>query len=177
MNMPFVSNSSFYILTFILLQVRISVSSICYMRHLFPDDCFQTVDYGNSKIHQLQSAEYDEQGNLSVRNGDAFLLTQWLEKGVFAALTNEYLNTLTFSVFMKHPKTGKDLLLENYEFKITYHNKSSPTTLNGVPLVSKEGIKTQASKFIRSLVEFTNTLDDLPAERWITLSLTVNMMQ
>ena len=145
------------------------------MRSLFPDDCYQEIQYGNSRIHQLQSAEIDDNGETVVRNKDAFLLTQWLERGVFAALTNEYLNAMTFSIFTKHPTTGQDLLLENYEFKICYGGGIAPT-LNGVSLHSKEDVKAQASKFIRSLIEFANTLDSLPEERWITLSLGVSSL-
>lgn len=144
------------------------------MRHLFPEDCFQCVDYGNTKIHQLKSAEYDSNGEVVVKNADAFLLTQWLERGVFDALNREYLNSLVFSIYMKHPQTGADLLLENYDFKMTYKSEA-PATMNGVPIISKEDLKLQASKFVRCLVEFSNTLDNLPSERWVTLSLTVSI--
>ena len=144
------------------------------MRSLFPDDCYQEIQYGNSKIHQLQSAEIDDEGETVIRNKDAFLLTQWLERGVFDALAKEYLTAMTFSIFTKHPTTGQDLLLENYEFKLNYGNGAAPV-MNDVPLHSKEDVKAQASKFIRSLIEFANTLDSLPEERWITLSLGVSI--
>jgi meiosis-specific protein HOP1 len=160
-------------------QIRISVSSICYMRQLFPEDCYREVDYGSSKIHQLQSADYDEAGVLKIKNTDAFLLTQWLEKGVFAALTSEYLKSLVFSVFTKHPKTNEDLLLENYEFKVSYTDEGSSKhsiKLTKVSLQTKDDVKIQAAKFIRSLIEFTNTLDELPSNRWITFSLTVSFL-
>jgi meiosis-specific protein HOP1 len=153
--------------------VRISVSSICYMRHLFPDDCYRQIEYGSSRIHQLHSAEVDDKGNVTVKNKDAFLLTQWLEKGVFAAMTEEYLHSLVFSVFTRHPKTKEDLLLENYEFKVAYTDDPGTVKVNDISLHSKEDVKLQAAKFIRSLIEFTNTLDDLPEDRWITLSITV----
>lgn len=34
-------------------------------------------------------------------------------------------------------------------------------------------MKKQAVSFIRCLVEFTGTLDELPEDRWLTLKLTV----
>lgn len=38
-----------------------------------------------------------------------------------------------------------------------------------MPLTSKEGLKAQAKRFVRSLVEFSGTLDELPPSRWITI--------
>lgn len=81
---------------------------------------------------------------------------------------------MKFAIFTKHPTSGLDLNLENYEFKMSYQNNNEPATVNGVPLVSKEGLKFQAKRFIRSLVEFTNTLDDLPENRWLTIQLKYN---
>lgn len=105
-------------------------------------------------------------------NEEAFLITQWLEKGVFAALENEYLQSMTFAIFKRHSITGCDTLLETYEFKFTY-NSSNNISLNGVELNSKEVVKGQAAKLIRSLTEFTSTLNDLPFERWLTIELKV----
>lgn len=72
---------------------------------------------------------------------------------------------------MKHPLTSEDVLLENYEFRL--HSYDGSATINGVRLVSKDDLKSQATKFVRMLVEFTNTLDSLPQDRWITISLKV----
>lgn len=105
-------------------------------------------------------------------NDEAFLITQWLEKGVFAALETEYLSSMTFAIFKRHSTTGVDTLLETYEFKFTY-NSGNSIALNGVELHSKEVVKGQAAKLIRSLTEFTSTLCDLPFERWLTIELKV----
>jgi hypothetical protein len=138
-------------------QVRISISSICFIRDLFPKDCFKNKQYGE----------------LTVTHTDAFLLTQWLESGVFAALEDEFLTSLVFAVYTKHPITELDLLIETYEFKISYPDGSGVAKVNDIPLISKDTVKSQAAKFIRSLTEFTSTLDILPEERWITLQLKV----
>ena len=140
------------------------------MRDLFPAEMFKSVAYGNTTVHQLLSAEKDSNGETIVLNKDAFLLTQWLEKGVFIALNQEYLRSMTFSIFTKHPQSGIDIPLESYEFRLSYGDTAG---INGVNLSSKEKLKQQASKFVRSLVEFSNTLDDMPTDRWITLSLSV----
>ena len=63
--------------------MRICVSSICYMRDLFPPECFRETNYGGTTIHQLISAEADPNVEEGFRMLDqkAFLLTQWLEQG------------------------------------------------------------------------------------------------
>ena len=43
--------------------------------------------------------------------------------------------------------------------------------MNDVALFSKDSVKKQAAQFIRSLTEFSSTLDTLPSERWLTLQL------
>ena len=120
----------------------------------------------------LLGAHKDECGTISVDNYEAFLLTQWLEKGVFNALELSYLSALTFAVYSKHPITKEDILLETYEFRVTCPD-NGPARVNEVDLLSKETVKTQAAMFIRSLTQFASTLDILPSERWITLQLKV----
>lgn len=235
-----VSNNSWIFTDVILLwKLRISVSTICYLRQMFPEECFRDIEYGNCKLSQLQCAEIDDNGVTVIKvtewnvmwvmvikrcwqDQNAFLLTQWLERGVFAALNHEYLHTMVFSVFTTHPQTGKDVLLENYEFKIGYpreeeqddqqyldddtttgknnnNNRTKPMksarkklsefnstkkgisnnvmTVNNVPIHSKDDVKAQANKFIRELIQFTRTLDELPPNRWITISLTVSWVK
>ena len=41
-------------------------------------------------------------------------------------------------------------------------------------LTNKENLKSQATMFIRKLVEFTNTLDVPPPDKWISMVLTVS---
>ena len=80
---------------------RISISAICYSRNLFPDDCFVKKPYGSDElpsIYQLESAHLNEDGVLQVLNEDAFQLTRWLEKGVFEALKQKYMKTLSFQI-------------------------------------------------------------------------------
>jgi len=73
---------------------------------------------------------------------------------------------------LQHPTTKQDLLLEAYEFKFSYLD-GKPLLINGVAVQSKDDIKTQAGKFIRNLVTFSSSLDDLPYENWITIEIKV----
>lgn len=79
---------------------------------------------------------------------------------------------MLFAIYFKHPITKEDILIESYEFRITYPSEvnGSEIKLNNIPL-SKESVKNQAAKFIRSLTEFTSTLEELPKERWLTIQL------
>jgi hypothetical protein len=150
------------------------------MRDIFPIDCYKNKQYGSVEIHQLQGASKNlSTGEVVIYHPEAFLVTQWLEKGVFAALENEYLAAMTFAIFGKHPHTGCDRLLESYEFKISYEDeqRTCKFKINDIEIQSKETVKAQAAQFIRSLTEFVATLDTIPQERWITIQLKVGNPQ
>jgi hypothetical protein len=122
-------------------MLRLSISTICYARNLFPKDCFTEKPYGDDElpcIYQLESAKINSDGNLEILNDGAFLLTQWLEKGVFQALENKYLKSMTFAILDE-----EDNLSETYSFMIGYDkvgdNRLS-LSLNGV-VVTKENLK------------------------------------
>lgn len=153
--------------------MRISVSSICFLRHLFPENLFKAKSYGSVQIRQLQAAEKLDDGTVKIEDEEAFLITQWLEKGVFKALESGYVSSMTFAIYTKQKPTGKDILLETYEFKITYPDGSNVAQFNDIKLFSKDSVKQQATQFIRSMIEFGSTLDPLPEERWVTLQLKV----
>jgi hypothetical protein len=160
-----------FIAFFFFQMIRISVSSICYQRGVFESDCFVSKPYDGLPIHQLNSAKQGDNGQIEVLNGEAFQLTQWLERGVFQVLQKEFLQGMTFALCSKHPVTGEDMLLEKYDFKIAYSGNDKRASINGVPLDSKLDLKNQAKKFLRSLIAFVETLDDLPQNRWITIML------
>ena len=110
---------------------------------------------------------------------EAFLLTQWLEKGVFAALESEYLHSMIFAVYTKHPITKQDILIETYDFKMSYFSETEAKSkikaakINGVELGTKDSVKKLASAFIKNLSAFAGSLDLLPPDRWITIQLKV----
>jgi hypothetical protein len=103
-------------------MVRIGVSTLAQVRHLWQDDLFVEIDYGGTKMMHLESAEIDNEGQILVRNLEAFRLTQWLERGVFDALDKEYLKSIKFAIQTKHPITDELITVEAYEFAISYVN-------------------------------------------------------
>ena len=52
------------------------MSNICYLRDVFPAECFSVRDYAGLKVHQIECADKSADGETIVRNEDAFLLTQ-----------------------------------------------------------------------------------------------------
>lgn len=150
---------------------RLAVSSICYLRNIFPEECFKKTSYGGQSVHQLQCAEMNDSGNIRVLNEDAFLLSQWLERSVFDALEKGYLHSMTFLVYNKDRATSEVTVIETYSFSVQYMTGDEPARINGAP-VTLQNTKMQAIAFIRCLVEFATTLDVLPEDRWLTLKLT-----
>jgi hypothetical protein len=57
--------------------------------------------YGNMEIVQLDAAIIGDKGDIVVKDPKAFILTQWLEKGVFKVLEDNYLASMTFAVYSK----------------------------------------------------------------------------
>lgn len=150
------------------------MSSICYHRGLFPPQFFKSKSYGQVQIQQLQGAEKLKDGEYKVDSEEAYLVTQWLEKGVFKALDIQYVSSMLFAIYASDPQSENGRLLETYEFKVAYQNGSHVAKINDVEMYSKDSVKAQAAKFIRSLMEFSSTLDPLPQDRWVQLQLTVS---
>jgi len=153
-------------------MVRIGISTISKVRNLWQDDLFSKVDYGGAEIHQLESAEVDQEGNINIKNIEAFRLTQWLERGVFDAIEKEYLKSVKFFIQTKHPLTDELITLEAYEFAIAYESsEGAPASINGQPLTSSDGLKAQARRFLKTLYDFASTLDELPQDRCLSMML------
>lgn len=92
-----------------------------------------------------------------------------MEKGVFDALEKSYLKSLTFAVYAKESDESEGILLETYQFLVEYGDEKQ-IKLNGVTM-NRENMKKQAVTFIRCLVEFAGTLDELPEDRYLTMKL------
>ena len=162
-------------------MLRLSISSICYSRNLFPLDCFAARPYGSGSefpmVHQLESVKLNEKGENEVVNTDAFLITQWLERGVFDALQKTFLKQMIFAIMIPRDEKlayddNNSSLLETYTFNISYSDVNGKIlpSLNGVP-ATKENLKKQAISFIRNLTSFIGSLELIPSERILTLKL------
>ncbi|KDO32048.1 hypothetical protein SPRG_03266 [Saprolegnia parasitica CBS 223.65] len=155
-------------------MIRVSVSEICYLRSLFPEDVFRKRVYADMHIHCLAP----EKDGTDTAMRDALALTLWMEEGAFEALEKEYLEQVVFCIYAVGKDAKPDKLLESYSFKIRNTPDATTLTTNflGDEVVSSdpEKIKDQAIQMIRSLVSITNSLDALPGNRLLTMKLTYN---
>ena len=108
-------------------MVRMRVYQICYGRAIFPNDAFTTVDVsGMEKGMQARklNREYSDETKL---------LIDWVEHGVMDALTNKYLETLSFIVTAEDPRQLRETdALEALEQYVINTNASLATTITGV---------------------------------------------
>lgn len=87
--------------------MRTAVSTITYMRNLFPEDCFQDNKLTGITIKTLLP-----------KKPEARLLINWLEKGVFDALDKQYLTDVIFAIYTRN--SDRNTLLECYQFHMDY---------------------------------------------------------
>lgn len=66
--------------------------AVCFLRNLFPADCFRTTSFGNTAIRALCPRELDADGKPTgkVINEDAAMLNSW-QDSAFEALEKGYL--------------------------------------------------------------------------------------
>ena len=148
--------------------LRACVSTVCYQRALFPPDCFPQKKLSGIAVQHLQCKTKNKLTNkVIVHNEEGALLTSWLEEGVFDALQKRYLKTLQFAV--TNGDDAGDNVLESYHFEFKY--PSSETFQVNDDAIDAGKLKAQAQKLMRNLTELSNTLDDLPDARAITMAL------
>lgn len=150
--------------------LRSSISSIAYLRYLFPENNFVDTQLAGLKIKSLVEGD----------NKEIEALNKWMEQGVFDALEKHYLRALVFSVFAKFNDPSS--LLESYTFKFTYPSDGNvsldftATKSDGAPqsklsFMSKEQIQQAWCTMIRTLITLSHTLPPLPNERHIAMRL------
>jgi hypothetical protein len=61
--------------------MRTAISSVCYLRNLFPEECFADRAISGIQIKSLLPV-----------NNESRTLIEWLEKGVFDALKKKYVS-------------------------------------------------------------------------------------
>ena len=84
-----------------------------------------------------------------------------------------YLQSLTFAIFSRDEELNRDTLLETYQFNMSYPNEDCNKFMLNGQKVTRDNLKQQAITLIRSLIEFSGTLEQLPGDRWITLRIQV----
>lgn len=96
--------------------VRASISEVCFLRNLFPEDCFKSASFGNTTVRALmprESAPTGEPG--AIINEDAARLVAW-QDAAFEALALGYLRSIVFSIFSSEEDPADRKLLESYVY-------------------------------------------------------------
>ncbi|KAL9658557.1 hypothetical protein ABK040_006096 [Willaertia magna] len=159
-------------LTLVRNLMRTAISSISYLRNLFPEDCFQDRTISGIQIKSLIPS-----------NPEAKTLIDWLEKGVFEALKKKYLRVIIFGICLDQERE-METMIESYEFKISYPDQEGAvlnvSRSNGNTTNKKVGIKCGQTKkeitqsmcmMLRTLITLAQTLNQIPESRFITMKL------
>lgn len=149
--------------------LRSSISSIAYLRYLFPEENFSDTKLAGLKLKAL----------IPDANPEAFAINEWIEKGVFDAIEKHYLKSLVFSIFAEF--NNPESLLESYTFTFTYPkngNISMGLIANAkgqqpkeFTYMTREQIQHAWCQIVRTLITLSHTLPPLPTERHIGMRI------
>lgn len=155
---------------------RAAISSICFMRNIFPNECFKDLEVGGSPLKSLQPSTPESRQMLS-----------WFEKGVVDAINRRYLKTLVLGIYSipSEPVAGSacglGTMLESYFFSFSYDQTSGDPSVDvgcsgtgrQQTLVSKakQQAKAAIQTMLRTIISLTQTMSPLPEERYISMKL------
>jgi len=148
--------------------IRSSISSIAYLRYLFPENCFNDAQIAGIKIKSLVPGSSPEIESLM----------HWVEMGVFDALEKHYLRAMIFSIFARCNDPSS--LIESYTFKFTYPSDDSVNldiladsgnTKQCLSSMTKDQLQQAWCTMIRTLITLSHTLPPLPSERYLAVRL------
>ncbi|KAK9836845.1 hypothetical protein WJX74_009356 [Apatococcus lobatus] len=152
--------------------LRVSIFHISYLRGLFPDKHFKSMNIDNLDMSIKMLRPICEESQR---------LTQWVEEGVYEAIKKQYLQNLMFGISTNADGTS---LLEQYIFSFSYDDSGrinmdikAPQKKKFASKVAKEpvglaSLKYQICRLMRMLVQICQTLDMVPGERFLNMKLT-----
>jgi len=153
--------------------LRSSLGCIMYLRGIFPDEAFEDDNEHQVRIKRMTRGQ----------NSEADLLLDWLEHGIFDALSRQYLRQLVVGISLDLDETemdGNGKMVETYTFNFSYRNSHPSVQLephlkaSGFGQHSKDKDKGSTStlqtvaqvqgsiaQMLRRLVVYTQTLEVL----------------
>ena len=90
--------------------LRTGISTVAYLRDLFPEEDFVDMKFNKMAMKQLKGAEGSEANEFS----------RWLEHGVFKALEKKWVEKVSLSIFSAEPTSEEAVMLEDYTFSVFY---------------------------------------------------------
>jgi HORMA domain len=140
------------------------VSTVAFARQLFPKEAFVAKSYGGVNIEVLRPVD----SNGGVVNDGALRVHEWLEKGAFKALDQNYLEKVTFNILDAHPSDFNAKILESYSFGVAgtdaqgkplsiafekkTNNSLTTTTSTNRALVTKEEVHSAMQQLVKTLL-------------------------
>lgn len=152
--------------------VRTAISSIAYLRNLFPESSFKNQRITGMHVKMLKAS-----------TDESRLLIKWMELGVFDALEKRFLDCLIFEIltFPEPNNKEKARLLESYTFKMNYELGAEGLAITRTDadqqigptqqVSSRSDIRNATVRMIRTLVCLAQTLKGLPTERQLNVKL------
>jgi hypothetical protein len=158
--------------------IRTAVSSICYIRHLFPESNFTDRILSGLNIKTLLP-----------NSPETKLVIDWLEQGVFDAVEKKFLRMLVFGMYLD--PTKESTLIECYSFRLSYDGNDYNLDISRQVFVisfdskiskglkentrrsffTKDGIKQATISMIRTLISLAQTLSPIPKTRYLVMKL------
>lgn len=152
---------------FVKRMLAISISTITYMRNLFPEKAFSDRKLEDMNVKILSQSSHD----------GAATIINWM-KGVYDALDNEFLQSMILAI-VSDPLDPTSVL-ETYTFGFTYLNGEVQTNMKverddnkrtAPNIPSTEATKHSARKLVRNLIVLTHNMSALPKDVYMTVRL------
>lgn len=142
--------------------LAVAVSSITYLRTIFPEHAF-----GDRCLEDL---------NLKILKDDsacpgACQVIQWI-KGCFDALDKKYLRMIIIGIY--GDAEDPDTVIESYTFKFSYVDKEVSVFRNGNKIASahtERDTKKATIRLLRTIILLSQTLTSLPDDVMMTMKL------
>ncbi|XP_047497701.1 uncharacterized protein LOC125044788 isoform X2 [Penaeus chinensis] len=143
--------------------LAVGLSSITYLRTLFPEGAYSDRDLDGLKLKMLQDNS-DCQG--------ANTLISWI-KSAFQALDKQYLRQLTLTLHTDPKEYEK--AIESYTYKISYSNDKEAfisELLTKIDAIEKKyDVRRSTQKMLRTVLLLTQSLKPLPSKVFLTMQL------
>jgi hypothetical protein len=145
-----------------------ALSCIAYVRGLFPEENFAPSVLGDLQLKMLKR-DFTKENSA---------LLNMLEDGVFDALEQRYLRSMTLVIFQHLDKPFD--ILESYKFQVSYPDNEAKLTVSDhrgqlidspVSPQTPVDLRKQTLRLIRSLVLMVQTLSDLPDQCYLSIVL------
>ncbi|CAG8472663.1 1663_t:CDS:10 [Paraglomus occultum] len=156
-------------LTIIHQLLKTSLSSITYLRGLFPEETYENYQIGSLVLKNLKRD----------CNREANSLLDWLEKGIYDALHRHYLRSVVFGIFLDPDEPDK--FVESYTFAISYVNGTPSLKIQNDREVlmdarsaagkGMEEVEKSTRQLLRGLILLTQSLKPLPNKRYLIIKL------